>query len=75
MLFGYARTSTARQVYSLEQQREELVAAGVPEANIFADQVSSVAEREQLNLVGRSFRRCDCGEVVEPCCAFSSSYG
>jgi DNA invertase Pin-like site-specific DNA recombinase len=49
MLFGYARTSTARQVYSLEQQREELVAAGVPEANIFAEQVSSVAEREQLN--------------------------
>jgi DNA invertase Pin-like site-specific DNA recombinase len=49
MLFGYARTSTARQVYSLEQQREDLVAAGVPEANIYAEQVSSVAEREQLN--------------------------
>jgi DNA invertase Pin-like site-specific DNA recombinase len=48
MLFGYARTSTARQVYSLEQQREDLVAAGVPEANIYAEQVSSVAEREQL---------------------------
>lgn len=49
MLFGYARTSTARQVYSLEQQREDLIAAGVPEANIYAEQVSSVAEREQLN--------------------------
>lgn len=48
MLFGYARTSTARQVYSLEQQREDLFAAGVPEANIYAEQVSSVAQREQL---------------------------
>lgn len=48
MLFGYARTSTARQIYSLEQQREDLVAAGVLEANIYAEQVSSVAQREQL---------------------------
>lgn len=48
MLFGLARTSTTRQGYSLDDQKEALIAAGVPEANIYAEQVSAVGERPQL---------------------------
>jgi DNA invertase Pin-like site-specific DNA recombinase len=46
MLIGYARTSTTEQVAGLEAQQRDLEAAGC--TRIFAEQVSSVAEREQL---------------------------
>jgi DNA invertase Pin-like site-specific DNA recombinase len=46
MLIGYARTSTSEQVAGLQAQRRDLEAAGC--TRIFAEQVSSVAEREEL---------------------------
>jgi DNA invertase Pin-like site-specific DNA recombinase len=46
MLVGYARTSSLSQVAGLEAQVRELRAAGCE--RIFSEQVSSVAEREQL---------------------------
>ena len=47
MLVGYARTSSLAQVAGLEAQERELRAAGCDK--IFAEQVSSVAQREQLS--------------------------
>jgi DNA invertase Pin-like site-specific DNA recombinase len=46
MLIGYARTSTTEQVAGLEAQRRDLEAAGC--TRIFSEQVSSVAQRAQL---------------------------
>jgi DNA invertase Pin-like site-specific DNA recombinase len=46
MLVGYARTSSLAQVAGLEAQERELRAAGCDK--IFREQVSSVAQREQL---------------------------
>jgi DNA invertase Pin-like site-specific DNA recombinase len=46
MLIGYARTSTLDQAAGLEAQLRDLEAAGAEK--IFWEQVSSVAEREQL---------------------------
>ena len=46
MLVGYARTSSLAQVAGLEAQERELRTAGCD--RIFAEQVSSVAQREQL---------------------------
>tara|TARA_R100000365_G_C2748604_1_gene80685 strand:+ start:7613 stop:8167 length:555 start_codon:yes stop_codon:yes gene_type:complete len=46
MLVGYARTSTADQVAGLEAQKRDLGAVGVE--RIFEEQVSSVAQRAQL---------------------------
>jgi DNA invertase Pin-like site-specific DNA recombinase len=46
MLVGYARTSSLAQVAGLEAQERELWAAGCDK--IFAKQVSSVAQRAQL---------------------------
>lgn len=46
MLIGYARTSTIEQVAGFEAQHRELEAAGCQK--VFAEQVSSVADREQL---------------------------
>lgn len=46
MEIGYARTSTFEQVAGLEAQKRELKAAGCKK--IFAEQVSSVAQRDQL---------------------------
>jgi DNA invertase Pin-like site-specific DNA recombinase len=46
MLIGYARTSTTEQLAGLEAQQRDLNAAGC--TRIFVEQVSSVAEREQL---------------------------
>ena len=46
MLVGYARTSTPAQVAGLEAQERELRAAGCDK--VFREQVSSVAERQQL---------------------------
>jgi DNA invertase Pin-like site-specific DNA recombinase len=48
MLLGYARTSSLAQVAGLEAQVRDLRAAGCEK--IFAEQVSSVAERTQLEL-------------------------
>jgi DNA invertase Pin-like site-specific DNA recombinase len=46
MLVGYARTSTVGQQAGLEAQERELRAAGCEK--IFSEQVSSVAQRDQL---------------------------
>ncbi len=46
MLIGYARTSTTEQVAGLEAQQRDLEVAGC--TRIFAEQVSSVAQRDQL---------------------------
>ncbi len=46
MLIGYARTSTIEQVAGLEAQQRDLGAAGC--TRMFSEQVSSVAQREQL---------------------------
>ena len=46
MLIGLARTSTLEQVAGLESQIRDLEAFGCE--RIFREQVSSVAEREQL---------------------------
>ena len=46
MLIGYARTSTVEQEAGFEAQKRDLEAVGVEK--VFAEQVSSVAEREKL---------------------------
>jgi DNA invertase Pin-like site-specific DNA recombinase len=46
MIVGYARTSSLAQVAGLEAQVRDLQAAGCEK--IFREQVSSVAQREQL---------------------------
>src|SRR5262245_60111633 len=46
MHIGYARASTTDQVAGFDAQRRDLKAAGCKK--VFAEQVSSVAEREQL---------------------------
>src|SRR5262245_1820849 len=48
MLVGYARTSTVEQLAGFEAQTRELKAAGCDK--LFAEQVSSVATREQLEV-------------------------
>lgn len=46
MLIGYARTSTADQEAGFDAQRRDLKAAGC--TKVFAEQVSSVAQRDEL---------------------------
>jgi DNA invertase Pin-like site-specific DNA recombinase len=46
MIVGYARTSTVEQVAGFEAQERELRVAGVE--RVFAEQISSVATRAQL---------------------------
>lgn len=46
MKIGYARTSTAEQVAGLGAQQRDLEVAGC--AKVFAEQISSVAKRDQL---------------------------
>ena len=46
MLVGYCRTSTTDQVAGFEDQRAQLAATGCN--RIFAEQISSVAKRDQL---------------------------
>lgn len=46
MQIGYARTSTLEQTAGFEAQKRDLEAAGCEK--VFAEQVSSVAQREQL---------------------------
>lgn len=49
MLVGYARTSTVEQEAGLEAQTRDLAAAGVE--RLFSEQVSSVANRKQLDAI------------------------
>jgi DNA invertase Pin-like site-specific DNA recombinase len=46
VLLGYGRTATTEQLAGLEAQQRDLKAAGC--AKIFEEQVSSMAERPQL---------------------------
>ena len=57
MLIGIARTSTLEQKAGLEAQLRELEAYGCEK--IYQEQVSSVAEREQLNIALSSLRSGD----------------
>jgi DNA invertase Pin-like site-specific DNA recombinase len=47
VIVGYARTSTVEQVAGFESQERDLRAAGVEK--VFAEQISSVASRAQLD--------------------------
>jgi DNA invertase Pin-like site-specific DNA recombinase len=47
MLVGYARTSTVGQIAGFEAQQRDLDGVGCEK--LFSEQVSSIAEREQLN--------------------------
>jgi DNA invertase Pin-like site-specific DNA recombinase len=58
MIVGYARTSSAAQVAGLEAQERDLHAAGCEK--IFAEQVSSIAERAQLEATLDYVREGDC---------------
>ena len=59
MLIGYARTSTREQQAGLEAQRRDLHAAGCEQ--IVLEQISSVAERPQLDAVITLARK---GDVI-----------
>jgi DNA invertase Pin-like site-specific DNA recombinase len=59
MQVGYARTSTIEQVAGLEAQERDLRAVGVEE--MFREQVSSVARRDQLEALLNFVRK---GDVV-----------
>lgn len=64
MLVGYARTSTADQDSGLEAQRRDLAQAGCE--RIFAEQVSSVAERPELQAALDFVRQGDTLVVTKP---------
>jgi DNA invertase Pin-like site-specific DNA recombinase len=57
MLVGYARTSTADQIAGFETQRRELEKLGCEE--IFSEQVSSVAQRDELDNALKFVRKGD----------------
>lgn len=62
MLIGYARTSTFDQIAGLESQIENLTAKGC--SKVFSEQVSSVAERAQLELALDFVREGDAFVIV-----------
>lgn len=64
MLVGYARTSTADQVAGLEAQERDLTAAGC--GKVFAEQVSSVAQRAELKACLDFLREGDVLTVTKP---------
>lgn len=64
MLIGYARTSTADQKAGLEAQERDLRAAGC--AKLFAEQVSSVAQRATLKACLEFLREGDVLVVTKP---------
>jgi DNA invertase Pin-like site-specific DNA recombinase len=64
MLIGYARTSTLDQVAGLEAQERDLRAAGAEK--IFAERVSSVATRAQLEAALDFVREGDTLLVAKP---------
>lgn len=57
MIVGYARTSTLEQVAGFEAQLRDLEAAGCEE--VYQEQVSSVAERPELDAAIRYVRKGD----------------
>jgi DNA invertase Pin-like site-specific DNA recombinase len=57
MLVGYARTSTTEQMAGLEAQRRDLLACGCEE--VFAEKVSSVQRREELEKALKFVRKGD----------------
>ena len=59
MLVGYARTSTLEQNAGLEAQLRDLLAYGVDVQDIYQEQVSSVADRDQLDAALRGLRKGD----------------
>lgn len=63
-IIGYARTSTAEQIAGLEAQQRDLVAAGC--TRIFAEQISSVVERAQLDLALATLQPGDALIVTKP---------
>jgi DNA invertase Pin-like site-specific DNA recombinase len=64
MLVGYARTSTVDQKAGIEAQERDLKAAGVEK--MFAEQVSSVAQRDQLKACLGFLREGDVLMVTKP---------
>lgn len=63
-IVGYARTSTVDQIAGLDAQKRDLMAAGCE--RIFAEQVSSVVEREQLDCALATLARGDVLVVTKP---------
>jgi DNA invertase Pin-like site-specific DNA recombinase len=64
MIVGYARTSTAEQKAGLEAQQRDLAAAGAE--RVFAEQVSSVAQRAALTECLAFLREGDALMVTKP---------
>ena len=64
MIIGYARTSTAEQAAGLAAQKRDLTAAGAEK--IFAEQVSSVAQRTALTECLAFLREGDALMVAKP---------
>jgi DNA invertase Pin-like site-specific DNA recombinase len=64
MILGYARTSTADQHAGLEAQERDLRAAGCEK--VWSEQVSGVAEREQLQALLGFAREGDVVMVTKP---------
>jgi DNA invertase Pin-like site-specific DNA recombinase len=64
VILGYARTSTADQNAGLEAQQRDLGAAGAEK--IFSEQVSSVAQRDQLKACLGFARESDVLMVTRP---------
>ena len=58
MLVGYCRTSTTEQVAGFEDQKAQLAATGC--TKIFAEQISSVAKRDELEAALEFVREGDC---------------
>lgn len=58
-IVGYARTSTVEQQAGLEAQLRDLRMAGVDQGELFVEQVSSVAQRRQLEEALRYVRKGD----------------
>ena len=71
MLVGYARTSSVGQLAGLEAQERELLAVGCDK--IFREQVSSVAQRDQLEQALDYVRENDtiCRDQARPSCPVS----
>lgn len=64
MLIGYARTSTAEQMAGLEGQERDLRSIGC--VKVFAERVSSVAKRDQLEAALDYVREGDALVVTKP---------
>src|SRR5215213_6044284 len=56
-IIGYARTSTREQEAGLQAQIRDLITAGCAERDIYIEQVSSIRERPELDLLRRRILR------------------